>query len=140
MAPEAAARIRIVMYYAVWVAMCAAVAGVIVAGLHTAFFSFRPTRAALLHTLWTDAVTALAMAAGQGAVALVTGSLLAQLGRTLGRTVLLGLLVGLFDLLMFSLQMMVPVTELGWIPDILILVGATAGITMIGARTAPEPL
>src|SRR5205814_2098087 len=79
-----------------------------------------------------DAVTALAIAAGQGAVALVTGSVLAQFGRALQRTVLLGLLVGVFDFAMYFLQMAVPATELGWKPDIVILALAGATITLLG--------
>jgi len=59
-------------------------------------------------------VTALAIAAGQGAVVLVTGSLLAQLGRSLQGTVLLGLLIGLFDFAMYLVQMAIPAAELGW--------------------------
>lgn len=130
---------RIVLYYAVWATICAAAAGLLVAAIHVSFFAYRPSRAALLHTLWTDALTALAIAAGQGAVALVTGSLIAQLGKTLRLTAPLGLLVGLFDFVMFSLQMAVPATELGWVPDIAVLVVVTAGITLLGARAAPEP-
>jgi hypothetical protein len=56
-------------------------------------------------------------------------------------TVLLGLLVGLFDFLMNFLQMAVPRTELGWVPDLVILAGATIAITVLGSRaaTAPSP-
>ena len=131
-ATETGDRMRIVVYYAVWATVCAAAAGVLTALIHTWFFSYTPGRSALMQTLFGDLVTALAIAAGQGAVALVTGSLLVQLGRPLRLTVLLGLLIGLFDFVMFFLQMAVPATELGWVPDILILVAATAGITLLG--------
>ena len=76
------------------------------------------------------------IAAGQGAVALVTGSVLTQFGRGLHATVLLGLLVGLFDFVMNFLQMAVPRTELGWIPDLVILAAATIAITAFGSRSA----
>ncbi|OLC07909.1 MAG: hypothetical protein AUH34_00560 [Gemmatimonadetes bacterium 13_1_40CM_70_12] len=65
-------------------------------------------------------------------MALVTGSVLAQFGRPLQRTVLLGLLVGVFDFAMYFLQMAVPATELGWRPDIVILALASATITLLG--------
>lgn len=129
MATETGDRIKIVVYYAVWATLCAAVAGVVTALIHTWFFSYVPGRSALIQTLVGDIVTALAIAAGQGAVALVTGSLLAQLGRSLNLTVLLGLVIGLFDFVMYFLQMVVPKMELGWVPDIAILVVATVAIT-----------
>jgi len=132
--PETSDRMRIVVYYAVWATICAALAGGVVALIHAWFFSYNPGRSALVQTLFANAVTALAIAAGQGAVALVTGSLLAQLGRTLNFTVLLGLALGLFDFVMYFVQMAVPVTELGWVPDIAILVAAAVVITVSGAR------
>src|SRR6266496_2639497 len=132
--PETSDRMRIVVYYAVWAMICAALAGGVVALIHAWFFSYNPGRSALVQTLFANAVTALAIAAGQGAVALVTGSLLAQLGRTLNFTVLLGLALGLFDFVMYFVQMAVPVTELGWVPDIAILVAAAVVITVSGAR------
>ena len=125
---------RIAIYYAAWATLCAAAAGVVVALIHTWFFSYNPGKSALMHTLFGDLVTAVAIAAGQGAVALVTGSVLAQLGRTLNYTVLLGLVIGLFDFAMYFLQMAVPATELGWVPDIVILVGVTILITALGAK------
>jgi len=128
-------RMRVVVYYAIWATLCAAVAGTIVALIHTWFFAFNPGKSAVIETLFQGVVTALAIAAGQGAVALVTGSLLAQFGRSLNLTVLLGLVIGLFDFVMYFLQMAVPATELGWVPDIAILVVATVAITLIGART-----
>jgi len=128
-------RMRVVVYYAIWATLCATVAGVIVAMVHTWFFAFNPGKSAVMETLFQGAVTALAIAAGQGAVALVTGSLLAQLGRSLNYTVLLGLVLGLVDFAMYFLQMAVPKTELGRVADIVILVGPTVIITLLGART-----
>lgn len=128
-------RMRVVVYYAIWATLCAAVAGVVVALIHTGFFSYNPGRSAVVETLVGGIVTALAIAAGQGAVALVTGSVLAQFGRSLNLTVLRGLVIGAFDFVMYFLQMAVPATELGWLPDIAILVVATVAITLIGART-----
>jgi len=127
---------RIVIYYAVWTVVCAAAAGLVMALVHAWFFSYIPNRTGLIDTLFGDAVTALAIAAGQAAVVLVTGSVLAQWGRVLRGTVLLGLLVGLFDFVMFVLQMAVPATELGWLPDIAVLVVATVIITLSGGVSA----
>ncbi len=125
---------RIVIGYALWATLCAAVAGVALSLVHTWFFSYHPSRPGLWSTLFEDVVATLGMAAGQGAVALVSGSVLAQLGRPLNATVLLGLLVGLFDFVMNFLQMAVPQTELGWVPDLVILAVATVAITALGAR------
>src|SRR3989449_1825962 len=122
MAVESGDRMRIVIYYAVWATICATAAGIVIALIHTWLFSYIPNRSGLIHTLFSDAVTALAIAAGQGAVVLVTGSVLAQLGRSLQGTVLLGLLIGLFDFAMYLVQMAIPAAELGWIPDVVILV------------------
>ena len=92
-------------------------------------------------TLLEDAAVTVGISAGQGAVALVTGSVLAQRGRVLQATVLLGLLVGLFDFAMNFLQMAVPRTELGWVPDLVILAAVTVAITFFGSRStiAPSP-
>ena len=136
MTTESGDRMRIVVYYAVWAAVCAAVAGTVVALVHTWFFSFHPTRSGTLHTLFGDLVAAASLAAGQGAVALVTGSVLAQMGRPLQMTELLGLMLGVFDFLMYFLQMVIPVLELGWVPDVAILIVATILITLFGARGA----
>ena len=136
MATDTGDRMKVVIYYAIWATLCAAAAGLVIAGLHTWLFSYVPTRSRLIFTLVGDAVTALAIAAGQGAVALVTGSVLAQFGRALQRTVLLGLLVGVFDFAMYFLQMAVPATELGWKPDIVILALASATITLLGVIRA----
>jgi len=129
-------RTRIIIYYSIWATICAAVAGFIVALIHTWFFSYNPGRSAVIETLFTGAVAAVGIAAAQGAVVLVTGSLLARLGRTLQYTLLLGLVIGLFDFLMYFLQMVVRATELGWIPDLVIIVVATAAITVAGSRRA----
>jgi hypothetical protein len=127
-------RMRVVVYYAIWATMCATVAGIVVALIHTWFFSYHPGRSAVIETLFGGIVSALAIAAGQGAVALVTGGMLARLGRSLNFTVLLGLVIGAFDFVMYMLQMTVPATELGWVPDIAILVVVTIAITLTGAR------
>jgi len=131
-------RMRVVVYYAIWATICAALAGTVVALIHTWFFAFNPGRSAVIQSLVQGIETALAIAAGQGAVALVTGSLLTRLGRSLNYTVLLGLSIGAFDFVMYVLQMAVPAMELGWGPDIAILVVATIAITLLGART-PAP-
>lgn len=127
-------RTRIVIGYAVWATICAAVAGFAIALIHTWFFSYHPDRFGAIETLFSGIVLAVAMAAGQGAVALVTGSVLTQLNRTLQYTVLLGLLLGLFDFVMYFLQMAVPRTEFGWIPDLAIIVVVTVLITVVGSR------
>jgi len=132
MAGDATNRMKIVIYYAAWAIVCAAAAGILLALIHTWRFSYTPNRSGLIDTIFADTVTALALAAGQGAVALLTGSVLAQYGRELRGTVLLGLLLGLFDFTMYFVQMAVPRTELGWLPDIAILVGATVLITLYG--------
>ena len=131
---EASDRTRIVIYYSIWASICAAVAGLAVALIHTWFFSYNPGRSAVIETLFSGTVAAVGIAAGQGALALVTGSLLARLGRTLQFTLLLGVLIGLFDFVMYLVQMTVPRTELGWIPDLAIIVAVTVVITVAGSR------
>jgi len=133
-------RSRIVIYYSIWATICAAVAGFAIALIHTWFFSYHPGRSAIIETLFSGTVAAVAIAAAQGAVALLTGSVLARLGRTLQYTLLLGLLIGLFDFVMYFLQMAVPATEFGWTPDLVILVLVTAGITAAGSRRSPAPV
>ena len=127
-------RTRILIYYSIWAMICAAVAGFIIALIHTWFFSYNPGRSAVIETLFTGTVAAMGIAAAQGAVVLVTGRLLTRLGRTLQYTLLLGLLIGLFDFVMYFLQMAVRATELGWIPDLVIIVVVTAAITAAGSR------
>ncbi len=135
MAADSSDRMKIVIYYAAWASVCAAAAGTVLSLIHVWFFSYNPGPSWFMHTLFGDLVTALAIAAGQGAVALVTGNVLAQFGRTLQRTVLLGLLLGAFDFVMNFVQMAVPATEVGWVPDILILIVATVGITTAGLKS-----
>jgi len=134
---ESSDRSRIVIYYAIWATICAAVAGLAIALIHTWFFSYHPGRSAVIETLFSGSAIAVAIAAGQGAGALDTGRVLAQLGRTLNYTLLLGLLIGLFDFVMDFLQMTVPVTEFGWIPDLIIIVVVTVAITVAGSRRSP---
>jgi hypothetical protein len=131
---------RIVIAYAIWATLCAAVAGFAIALIHTWFFSYHPDRFGAIETLLNGAVLSVAIAAGQGAVALVTGSLLTRFDRMLQYTVLLGLLIGVFDFVMFLLQMAVPATELGWIPDLAIIVGVTVLITAVGSRRISAPM
>jgi len=133
-------RSRIVIYYSIWTTVCAAVAGFAIALIHTWFFSYHPGRSAIIETLFSGSVAAVAIAAAQGAIALLTGSLLAQFGRSLQYTVLLGLVIGLFDFVMYFLQMAVPATEFGWIPDLSIIVVATVAITAAGSRRSPAPV
>ncbi len=130
-------RSRIIIYYSIWATICAAVAGLAIAVIHTWFFSYHPGRSAVIETLFSGSVAAVAIAAAQGAVALVTGGVLARLGRALQFTVLLGLLIGVFDFVMYFVQMTVPVTEFGWVPDLVIIVAVTAAITAVGSRRSP---
>lgn len=136
MAGDTGDRMKVVIGYAVWATLCAAVAGVAVSLLHTAFFSYHAGPHDFWRVLFDDVATALAIAAGQGTVALLSGSILAQLNRALHATVLLGLLVGLFDFVMLFLQMAFPRTELGWVPDLVILAVVTLAITILGSRPA----
>jgi len=136
MSSDTGDRMKVVIGYAVWATLCAVVAGVAISLIHTWFFSYHATRPGLWRTLLEDAAVTVGIAAGQGAVALGTGSVLTQLGRGLHATVLLGLLIGLFDFVMNFLQMAVPSTELGWVPDLVILAGVTIAITVFGSRSA----
>lgn len=130
-------RTRIVIAYAVWAAICAALAGIVMAFIHTQFFSYVPSRTVFMSTLLGGVATTSAIAAGQAAVILALGGLLAQRGYTLQGTVLLGLLIGAFDFLMNLVQLMVPALEPGWTWDLVILAVATVAITLLGARRAP---
>jgi hypothetical protein len=136
MAVESMDRTRVVVWYAMWATVCAALACVLVAFAHTWFFSYHVGRSGLVQTLVDDLETSLAIAAGQGAVALVTGSVLAGFGRVLDKTVLLGLCIGLFDFVLNFLQMVVPPMEFGWAPDLIILAVAAAAITAAGGVKA----
>src|SRR5260370_33195018 len=109
---ETSDRTRIAIYYSIWATMCAAVAGLAMALIHTWFFSYHPGRSAVIETLFSGSVIAVAIAAGQGAVTPVTGRVLGQLGRTLNYTLLLGLLIGPFYFGMGFLQMTGRVDEL----------------------------
>lgn len=129
-------RLKVGAYYAIWAAVCASVAGTLVAVVHTVFFSSHPDAAAFLRTLGGDLATALGLAAGQGVVAFVVAALIAALGRGLRYTVLLGLVIALFDLGMYLLQMIVPAAELGWGPDLAVLAAATALVTVAGVAPA----
>src|SRR2546425_3918271 len=109
---ESSDRMKVVIYYAVWATICAAVAGIAVALLHTWFFSYHVGRSGFLQTLVSDVEAALAIAAGQGAVVVLLGSVLGRLGRGMGKTALLRRLVGVFGLVFYLLQMVVAQTEL----------------------------
>src|SRR5207247_11305882 len=104
MASDTGDRMKIVIGYAVWSSLCAAVAGVALSLIHTWFFSYHATRPGFWRTLLEDAAVTIGIAAGQGAVALVTGSVLTRFGRGLHATVLLGLPVGLFAFVNDSLH------------------------------------
>src|SRR3989442_7549968 len=65
---EASDRTRIAIYYSIWATICAAMAGLVVALIHTWFFSYNPGRSAVIETLFTGAVAAVGIAAAQGAV------------------------------------------------------------------------
>ncbi len=133
--PETSDRMRVVVYYAIWATLCAAVAGTVVALINLWLFTSGLGKSVAMETLFHGIERALAIAAGQGAVALVTGSVLARFGRGLNLTVLLGLVIGAFDFVVNLLQIAVPATELGWVPNITIFVVAMVAITLIGART-----
>ena len=127
-------RMRIVIYYAVWAGICATLAGVLMALIHTWFFSFAPSRSAVMETFAGGIAVTAAIAAGQAAVILLTGSVLTRLGYELRFTVLLGLAVGAFDFVMNLTQLLVPALEPGWRWDLAIVAAATVGITLLGAR------
>src|SRR2546429_6533935 len=73
-------RMKIVIGYALWATVCAAVAGAALSLVHTWFFSYHAGRPGFWSTLIEDFATTLGIAAGQGAVALVGGSILARVG------------------------------------------------------------
>ncbi len=136
MASDSGDHMKIVIYYAAWATICAAAAGVVMAVIHTSFFSYVPSRTVFMETLAGGIAVTVAIAAGQAAVILATGGLLVRLGFTLQGTVLLGLLVGAFDFVMNLLQLLVPALEPGWRWDLIIVALATIGITLLGARRA----
>src|SRR2546426_11522060 len=102
---EADNRMRVVIYYGVWATICAALAGIAVALVHTWFFSYHVGRSGFLQTLVSDIEAALAIAAGQGAGAVPTGSGLGRVGRGVGKTVVLGPLNRLFELVLNLAEM-----------------------------------
>src|SRR2546425_10488718 len=79
-------RMRVVIYYAVWATICAALAGIAVALVHTWFFSYHVGRSGFLQTLVSDIEAALAIAAGEGAGAGLPGGVLAPVGRGIGES------------------------------------------------------
>lgn len=125
---------RVVVWFAVWATVCAAVAGIVVLLFDTYIFSHLVHRAAIIHNLVDEGSGVLAISAGQGAVALVTASALMQLGRVLQPTVLLGLLIGVFDFVFDLLQVFVPATEVEWKWKLVISLLAVLVITVAGSR------
>src|SRR2546429_8743424 len=111
MTADAGDRMKIVIGYALWATVCAAVAGAAVSLVHTWFFSYHAGRPGFWSTLLEDFATTLGIAAGQGAVALLAGSNLAGLGRGLHATVPRGPPVGLHDLVVDLLQVPGPRTQ-----------------------------
>lgn len=129
---------RIVTYYAAWAALCALVAGVLVAGANTMHLAMGMgvDQWIVWHFLGgTAAVGAIAL--GQGVVAFVSGAALHALGRTLRVTVLLGVAIGLFDLVLYVVQWLIPATELGWTRDFVILAAVVALVTAVGSVRRP---
>lgn len=125
---------RVVVWFAVWATVCAAVAGIVVLLFDTYIFSHLVHRAAIIHNLVDEGSGVLAISAGQGAVALVTASALLQFGRALQPTVLLGLLIGVFDFVFDLLQVFVPATEVEWKWKLVIGLLAVLVITIAGSR------
>lgn len=125
---------RVVVWFAVWATVCAAVAGIVVLLFDTYLFSHMVHRAAIIRNLVNEGSGVLAISAGQGAVALVTAGALLQLGRSLQPTVLLGLLIGAFDFLFDLLQVFVPATEVEWKWKLVISLIAVIVITVSGSK------
>lgn len=125
---------RVVVWFAVWATVCAAVAGIVVLLFDTYIFGHLVHRAAIIHNLVDEGSGVLAISAGQGAVALVTASALLQFGRALQPTVLLGLLIGVFDFVFDLLQVFVPATEVEWKWKLVIGLLAVLVITIAGSR------
>src|SRR5438309_11236011 len=98
-------RMKIVIGYALWATVCAAVAGAALSLVHTWFFSYHAGRPGFWSTLIEDVATSLGIAAGQGAVALVGGTHLPRLGRALHATVLHRLAGGACDFVVHVLQL-----------------------------------
>src|SRR2546427_2347624 len=79
-------RMRVVIYYAVWATICAALAGIAVALVHTWFFSYHVGRSGFLQTLVSDIEAALAIAAGAGRAEAIHGGEAIPHGGRLGET------------------------------------------------------
>src|SRR5260370_35356220 len=71
---------RIVIFYSIWATICAAVAGFAMALIHTWFFSYNPGRSAVMETLFSGSMVAVAIAAGEGAGGPLAGRLLSPMG------------------------------------------------------------
>ena len=125
---------RVVVWFAVWATVCAAVAGIVVLLFDTYLFSHVVHRAAIIRNLVNEGSGILAISAGQGALALVTASALLQFGRALQPTVLLGLLIGAFDFCFDLLQIFVPATEVEWKWKLVIALVAAVVITVSGSK------
>jgi len=132
--PELADQSRVVVWYAVWATVCAAVAGIVVLLFDTYLFSHLVHRSAIIGNFVDEGTGVLAISAGQGAVALVTAGALLQFGRTLQPTVLLGLLIGVFDFCFDLLQILVPSLEVEWKWKLVIALVAAVVITASGAK------
>src|SRR2546429_2839702 len=120
-------RMKIVIGYALWATVCAAVAGAALSLVHTWFFSYHAGRPGFWSTLIEDFATTLGIAAGQGAVALVGGGIPARVGGALPATGLLGPLVGAFGFVIKFLPMAVPPTQPRWGPPLVLLAAGPTG-------------
>src|SRR2546425_13324615 len=89
-------RMRVVIYYAVWATICAALAGIAVALVHTWFFSYHVGRSGFLQTLVSDIEAALAIAAGGGRAQEVAGGVLKRVGGAYEKDASAGRLTRLF--------------------------------------------
>src|SRR2546429_4115886 len=123
-------RMKIVIGYALWATVCAAVAGAALSLVHTWFFSYHAGRPGFWSTLIEDFATTLGIAAGQGAVALVGGGIPARVGRALPATGLLRLVVRRFRFRVNFPQMAGPRTQLRR--------GARSGRAPAGRRRGPR--
>ncbi len=129
---------RVVSYYAIWAALCALVGGLVVAGVNTMGLAMSMgVDQMLVWHFFGGAATVGAIAAGQGVVAFASGAALHALGRTLRATVLLGVVIGLFDLVLYLVQWLIPATELGWTRDFMILGAVVVVVTAIGSARRP---
>src|ERR1041384_395041 len=66
MAGDTGDRMKIVIGYAVWATLCAAVAGVVLSLIHTWFFSYHESRPGMWRTLLEDIATSVGPPARQG--------------------------------------------------------------------------